>query len=144
MPSLTLTPFCLVLHKGCHYDDILDDCRVLGLQSYGTDKAASQARQKGVARHKNPYLCSFAAAAYQLAWTNDARGKEVMPYIRHAMDSDRRTFSSAVNRIVPVWGLRRLVFGNDPEMTASEGCLHDDWDRYPTSERVSVCKLLVV
>ena len=104
-------------------DDILDDCRVLGLQSYGTDKAASQARQKGVARHKNPYLCSFAAAAYQLAWTNDARGKEVMPYIRHAMDSDRRTFSSAVNRIVPVWGLRRLVFGNDPEMTASEGCL---------------------
>ena len=20
MPSLTLTPFCLVLHKGCHYE----------------------------------------------------------------------------------------------------------------------------
>lgn len=123
-------------------DDVLDDCRVLGLQSYGTDKAARAARQKGVARHRNPYLCSFAAAAYQLAWTNDVRGKEVISYVRHAADKDRRTGwtdDAGVRRLVPLWGLRRLVFGNDPEETASESVFHKDWDRYPTSDKVSKC-----
>ena len=92
-------------------DDIQDDYRVLGLQSYGTNEAARAARQKGVARHRNPYLCSFAAAAYQVAWTNDVRGKEVIPYVRHPMDKDRWKFVTAagVRKLVPVWGVRRLV-----------------------------------
>ena len=110
-------------------DDILDGCRILGLQSYGTDKAARATRQKAVARHRKPYLCSFAAAAYQLTWTNDARGMVVLPYVRHAMDTDRRkgwTDDAGVRRLVPVWGLRRLVSGNSPEETASESLFHDD------------------
>lgn len=127
-------------------DDILDDCHVLGLQSYGTDKAARTARQKGVARHRNPYLCSFAAAAYQMAWTNDVRNKDVIPYIKHAMDQDRRKVvkdASGAEKFAPVWSLRRLVFGDDPERTASESVFHKDWNRYPTSETVSEHRLSV-
>ena len=120
-------------------DDIADDCRVLGIASFGTDKAARKQREKGVARHKNPHLCAFAAAAYQLAWTNDVRGKEVISYIRHASDPDRGAYvenASGQQVFAPIWTLRHLVFGDDPEMVGSESLFQKDWKAYPTSTQV--------
>ena len=120
-------------------DDIADDCRVLGIASFGTDKAARKQQEKGVTRHKNPHLCAFAAAAYQLAWTNDVRGKEVISYIRHASDPDRRASvknASGQQVFAPIWTLRHLVFGNDAEELGSQNLFQKDWKAYPTSAQV--------
>ena len=129
----------MYLEANDDFEDIADDCRVLGLESYGTDKKARGAREKGVTRHKNFHLCSFAAAAYQLAWTNDCAGKEVISYVRHALDrqADRRHMGSW--KRVTRWRGFRLIFGKDQEDTASESLLQKDWEKYIPVQQVRAC-----
>ena len=137
-PQFQLQHMSLALEE--EFAGVRDDCRVLALASYGTDKAARGEREKGVARHENFHLCAFAAAAYQLAWTNDTRF-EVISHVRHALDPDRRKFirdpATGLQRDTAIWGQQRLIFGRNPEETMCEHTPQNDWVKYPTSDEVS-------